>query len=57
MYNANLNSGSEHLLLGTEELVDEVPAFDANIEAFDEGHLRQQLSLTVELLGSDSSKA
>jgi hypothetical protein len=57
MYDANLNSSLEHLLLGTGELVDEVPAFDVNVEAFDEGHLRQQLSLTVELSGSDSSKA
>ena len=57
MYDANLNSGPEYLLLGTRELVDEVPAFDVNVEAFDKGYLRQQLSLTVELSGSDSSKA
>jgi hypothetical protein len=57
MYNADLNSGPEHLLLGTGELVDEVPALDVNVEAFDEGHLRQQLSLTPELSGSDSSEA
>jgi len=57
MYNTDLNSGPEHLLLGTRELVDEVPAFDVNVEAFDEGNLRQQLSLTLELLGSDSGEA
>jgi len=57
MYDANLNSGPEHLLLGTGELVDEVPAFNANVEAFNKGHLRQQLSLTLELSGSDSGKA
>ena len=57
IYDANLNSSLEHLLLGTRELVNEVPAFDANVEAFNEGHLRQQLSLTLELLGSDSGKA
>jgi hypothetical protein len=57
MYDANLNSGPEHLLLRTGELVDEVPAFNVNVEAFNKGHLRQQLSLTLKLLGSDSSKA
>jgi hypothetical protein len=43
--------------LETEELVDEVLAFDVNVEAFNESHLRQQLSLTPELSGSDSGKA
>jgi hypothetical protein len=57
MYDADLNSGPEYFLLETEELVDEVPAFDANVKAFNEGHLRQQLSLTPELSGSDSGKA
>ena len=57
IYDANLNSGLEHLLLGTGELVDEVLAFDANVEAFNKGHLRQQSSLTPELSGSDSGEA
>jgi len=46
MYNTDLNSGPEHLLLGTKKLVDKVSAFNANIKAFDEGHLRQQSFLT-----------
>lgn len=54
--NANQHSGPEGLLLGTGELVDEAMAFGINIEASDEGHLGQQLPLTPELPGSDSSK-
>jgi hypothetical protein len=57
IYNTNLNSSLEYLLLGTRKLVDKVPAFNVNVKAFNEGHLRQQLFLTPKLSGSDSSKA
>jgi hypothetical protein len=36
--------------------VDEAMAFDANIKASNEGHLGQQLPLTLELPGSESGK-
>lgn len=53
---ADLDSGPEDLLLGAGELVDEDMAFNANIEASDEGHRGQQLPWTPESPRSDSGE-